>query len=412
VDLVFLDSDYEKTLMHIEGQKIEKGKYLKYLILKHIPILSFFNFVSVVFSKNGLSALELKMKIQYFKTIEKGFLSDILKKMFRILLIFSLIQFIGCSIVTIKDPSRRLMKEINELEVVKNTSTNLIVDNKSNNLIYHVVVYLEDGYIHYNKLTYAKKTSKDLLERMAPEIYESVKKKSGEISSYNLVFYNDYTKTWDKFMFDKTFERVYEMPNISSDINDIDIYIQNNTLVYNLLTNISKEDIGWDIAEFMLSEFEEDIENIEINNIIKEIVSSDEEINKYVVNILSKEYYTSSENAYFIYIKHLDDEKWYYYDNRFYTLENKERIFESTLREHIKEEFDVDFTNIYENGELLVTLNNPKISENEYNEIYNIIIDILNNSSGGISLREQVKYIGKSADIDITLKIKEDIYEK
>ena len=74
-------------------------------------------------------------------------------------------------------------------------------------------------------------------------------------------------------MYNTDLSEKYELLDISSNIKDVDIYIKDNTLVYNILTNLSKDEIGWDMAEFLLDEFDTDIEDINIQSKIKNIFS-------------------------------------------------------------------------------------------------------------------------------------------
>lgn len=408
IDIIFMDTDYKNSEMYMNNIKISQENYLKYLIFKSIPIFSVINFMSIPFHKNNLSLLENLMHINYPRINTGKFTGRLVSYLFKIIIIVMIIQFTGSSIMMINDPSKQLISKIKDIEVVKDAKTNLIIDGNSGNLVYNLTIYLNDGYIHYNKLTYAKEHSIESFKKTYLKIKKSIKNKVGEISVFNVVFYNDYTKTWDKFMYDENFDKSYELTNISSDIKDVDIYIQNNTLTYNLLTNISKDKIGWDIAEFMLSEFEDDIVNVETQNTIKTIVNSEEIINKYVVNILSKEYYETSENVYYTYIKHPEDKDWYYYDNRFYTIQKKEKAFESKVKEYISDTFTIDFNNAYNKGELLITIDNSKLTEKDINNIYDNINRSLISSDEGKDIVSQIKYVGKSNNIILQIKTKEE----
>ena len=388
-----LDDDYEKNKYIVSGESISKELFFKLKLLKHIPIFSVFN--AFVYLLTGKTMLHRIYSIEYNFENENVFSEKVLRKYILIILFISFFQFIGSSYMYIVDDEIHMDKYLESIETIKDVKENILVDEANDKLIYNLTVYLQDGYIHYNKLTYAKEEIKKELAKNAEFIKGKYAMRIGEISGFNIIIYNEYTKTWDKYMYNQTFDELYPLENISDNISDIDIYIRENTLVYNILTNLSRDEIGWDMAEFILKEFEKDIIDSETNEKIKNILSDESDIKKYVINILSKEYYLSKNNSYFVYIKDVDDSDWFYYDNEFYSLEKREKDFEFIAKEQFKK-ISFDFKNLYETGEISIITKEDITLDDLYK--------LLETSYEGQKLSEQVKHIGNVSKIKFVVR--------
>ena len=393
IDIWYLDDDFETTRYTVNNEKISKELFLKVKLLKHIPIFALLNGLSYLI--RGKTIIDKKYNITYNFENENVVGEKVIRKYFLILLVFLTVQFIGSGITFYKDSEIQTVKYLSTLETVKSVNSSILVDNDSGQFYYNLNVYLEDGYIHYNKLTYALDEIKNNLKKSSDFIVDKYNKRIGEVVGFNIVVYNEYSKTWDKYMYNKDLSEVYELKDISDNISDIDIYIKDNSLVYNILTNLSKDEIGWDMAEFMLNEFEADILSEEIQAKIKNILNIDRDIDRYVINILSKEYYTSKNNTYFVYIKNVDDIDWFYYDNGFYSLEKKEEDFEYEVL-NLYKNTELDFKNLYDSGEIHI------ISEEDI--VLEDIYKLLNNTDAGKTLKRQVEHTGKVSEIKFVIE--------
>ena len=388
INIWMIDDDYEKNKYVLNGESISKSLFFKLQILKHVPLFSILN--GFMYFLTGKSILQRVYNVTYSFDNNSSFTENVLRKYILIIIFFFIFQLIGSSVIYIQDQEIKMDKYLESLEVIKNVDEEILYDSLNDEIIYNLVIYLEDGYIHFNKMTYAKEEIQKELHANIDFIKDKYAKRYGDISTINVIIYNDYTKTWDKYMYNHDLTKVYAMENISSNINDIDIYIRDNTLVYNILTNLSKDEIGWDMAEFILSEFEADITNPEMNEEFKEILNVYDATEKYVINILSKEYFTSKNNSYFVYVKNIEDADWFYYDNKLYSLAKKEQEFESlVLTEY--DNISFDFKNLYDTGEIHI------ITEKaiDIDKLYKL----LDESYEGKQLKNQVKYIGKSNKI-------------
>ena len=393
IDIWYLDDDFENTRYTVNGEKISKELFLKERLLKHIPIFSLINGFS--YFLRGKTILKKRYNITYNFENKNIVGEKIVRKYFVVLLIFLSIQFVGSGVVFYKDSEVQSIKYLSELETIKTVNNSIMIDNDSGQFYYNLNVYLEDGYIHYNKLTHAIEEIKSSLKNSSDFIVDKYNKRIGEIVGFNIVVYNEYSKTWDKYMYNKDLSEVYELKDISDNISDIDIYMKDNSLVYNILTNLSKDEIGWDMAEFMLNEFEEDILSEEIQLRIKNILNIDKDINRYVINILSKEYYTSKNNTYFVYIKNIDDVDWFYYDNGFYSLEKKEEDFEYEVS-NIYKNTALDFKKLYDSGEIRIISTEDIVLEDIYK--------LLDNTDAGKTLKRQVEHTGKVSEIKFVIE--------
>jgi len=396
IDIWMLDDDYEKNKYIVNGEIISKDMFFKLKILKHIPIFSLFN--AFIYLLTGKTLLHRLYKIDYNFENENTFGEKILRKYILIIVIISIFQLFGSGYMYFIDKEIQMNKYLESIETIKKVEPSILLDEKDNKTIYNLVIYLEDGYIHYNKLSFTKEEISNKLADSSQFIKSKYALRMSEISGFNVVIYNEYTKTWDKYMYDQNLENVYMLENISDNIFDIDIYVRDNALVYNILTNLSRDEIGWDMAEFILKEFEPDITNKEINNKLQSILKDESNIERYVINILSKEYYSSKNNSYFVFIKNIGDIDWFYYDNEFYKLEKREKAFEFAAKEQYKK-ISFDFKNLYETGEINI------ISE-EYINLEDMY-QLLNNSTEGKELKKQVEHIGKVSEIKFV--VKEDV---
>ena len=394
-DLVFLESDYEKLEMLTAGEKPTIETYTKIQILKHIPIFSLINAMKYLFF--GKTIIDSKFDISYTFSNEISNKEHVTIQIGRLVIFLSVMQMIGSGFMYMVDKEIDMDKNLTKMEYIKDVETNALIDSKNDANIFNLIIHLEDGYIHYNKLTYTIDTVKETLSQNKQFIKNKYLKSIGDITGFNIIIYNDYTKTWDKYMYDSDMEESYEIESISSNINDIDIYITDGVLVYNFLTNLSKQELAWDMAEFIHAEFEDDILNLPTQEKIKKITNQNQEINKYVINILSKEYYTSKESSYFVYTKNTDDKSWHYYDNEFYTLEKQENLFKYELEDAFAD-IQVNFKKLYTDGVIVVKSN---IATNDE------LIKILNNTDAGKNLILQVKNVGKVPTI--TFEVEEAV---
>lgn len=377
------------------GEKPTIETYTKIQILKHIPIFSLINAMKYLFF--GKTIIDSKFDISYTFPNEISNKEHVTIQIGRLVIFLSVMQMIGSGFMYMVDKEIDMDKNLTKMEYIKDVETNVLIDSKNDANIFNLIIHLEDGYIHYNKLTYTIDTVKETLSQNKQFIKNKYLKSIGDITGFNIIIYNDYTKTWDKYMYDADMEESYEIESISSNINDIDIYITDGVLVYNFLTNLSKQELAWDMAEFIHAEFEDDILNLPTQEKIKKITNQNQEINKYVINILSKEYYTSKESSYFVYTKNTDDESWHYYDNEFYTLEKQENLFKYELEDAFAD-IQVNFKNLYTDGVIVVKSN---IATNDE------LIKILNNTDAGKNLILQVKNVGKVPTI--TFEVEEAV---
>ena len=395
IDLTFLEQDFEKTKMLVRGEKPTLETFTKIQLLKHIPIFAIANTLKYLFF--GKTIIDKKFDIAYEFKNEVSNKEHITIQIGRLIVFLSIMQMIGSGFMYLVDKEIEMDKTLTEMEYIKEVETSVLIDSKNDANIFNLVIYLEDGYIHYNKLTYTVDTVKETLVQNKQFIKNKYLKSIGDITGFNIVIYNDYTKTWDKYMYDDDLDEIYEIESISSNINDIDIYITDGVLVYNFLTNIPKNELGWDMAEFIHAEFEDDILSPEIQEKIKKIIKYDENITKYVINILSKEYYTSQDSSYFVYTKNPDDNSWHYYDNEFYTLEKQENLFKYELEDNF-DGIEVSFKKLYTEGIIVVKSNNA--TKEKLNEL-------LNNTEAGKNLILQVKNVGKVPTI--TFEVEEAV---
>ena len=387
LDIWSFDESYNICNLTICGNKITKEVFFKLLMRKHIPIFSIFNALCKLF--NGKSILGYKYHLDKTK-IKNPILS--LSKIF---VVYISIQFLVSGILYYTDKEIKMINDIESIEVVQAADSSILKDTSSGQSIYNLNIYLSDGYIHYNKLSYAKEEIFKDLQNNLSFIENKYNRKNGEFQGFNIIIYNDYSKTWDKYMYNADLSEKYELLDISSNIKDVDIYIKDNTLVYNILTDLYKDEIGWDMAEFLLDEFDTDIENLNIQSKIKNILQNNEKIDKYVVNILSKEYYTSENNTYFVYIKEADEDNWYYYDNAFFSLEKQQEKFTEEIRTKDKN-IKVDYSNLYDTGEIFI------YSEKEIK--LDIIYKLLKTTNAGKNLELQAKYLGDISNIKFIVK--------
>ena len=124
-------------------------------------------------------------------------------------------------------------------------------------------------------------------------------------------------------------------------------------------------------------------------------MQNDGKIDKYVVNILSKEYYTSTNNTYFVYIKEAGESSWYYYDKAFFSLEKQQEKFTEEIRSKYKN-IKVDYSNLYDKGEIFI------YSEKEIK--LDIIYKLLKTTNAGKNLELQAKYLGNISNIKFIVK--------
>ena len=385
VDIWSFEESYESTKLKINNEKIKREIFFKMIMIKHIPIFSLLNgFVKIVFGK---SFLDIKYKTNA-KPIKQ--LMPI-----RIILVAFVIIFTLSGVMYFVDDEIYMIQTLENIETINSVDTTILKDTSSNQYIYNLNVYLEDGYIHYNKLTYAKEQIEMQLKDNIEYIKNKYRHRFDTFQGFNIVIYNNYTKTWDKYIYNSDMSEKYEMSDISTDIYDVDIYIKDGALVYNLLTNLSRDDIGWDIAEFLLHEFESDIENKNIQSKIQNITHTEEEISKYVVNILSKEYYVSKNNTFFVFIKDKGCNDWYYYDNAFFSLSNQQEKFEREVT-NIYYSAELDFEKLYETGEITI------ITEEAID--LDVLNGLLKETKAGRDINNQAKYLGSVSEIKFIIE--------
>ena len=387
LDIWSFEESYNICKLTKDGNKITKEMFFKLLMQKHIPIFSVFNALCKLFM--GKSILEYKYHL------DKTKMKNPIMLLSKIFIIYISIQLLVSGILYYTDKEIKMIDNIESIEVVQMANSTILKDTSSGQSVYNLNIYLSDGYIHYNKLSYAKEEIFDNLKNNLSFIKNKYNRENGEFQGFNIIIYNDYSKTWDKYMYNTDLSEKYELLDISSNIKDVDIYIKDNTLVYNILTNLSKDEIGWDMAEFLLDEFDTDIEDINIQSKIKNILQNDRKIDKYVVNILSKEYYTSTNNTYFVYIKEAGESSWYYYDNAFFSLEKQQEKFTEEIRSKYKN-IKVDYSNLYDTGEIFI------YSEKEIK--LDIIYKLLKTTKAGKNLELQAKYLGNISNIKFIVK--------
>ena len=113
----------------------------------------------------------------------------------KIFIIYISIQLLVSGILYYTDKEIKMIDNIESIEVVQMANSTILKDTSSGQSVYNLNIYLSDGYIHYNKLSYAKEEIFDNLKNNLSFIKNKYNRENGEFQGFNIIIYNDYSKT-------------------------------------------------------------------------------------------------------------------------------------------------------------------------------------------------------------------------